>query len=87
MRAFDVTIARESKHWHIELKVEGGVEPRAIFGCREGMLPFLGGLMLAQSQMDAIAALPESDPARTPPTVTVRMPSGRLLTFTGTSAE
>lgn len=87
MRAFDVTIARKSNHWEIEVQVEGRVEPRTIFGCYEGILPILSGLLAAQSEMDAIAALPQRDTAHTPPVVTVRMPSGRLLTFEGTAAE
>jgi hypothetical protein len=79
--ALAITISREVRHWRIEVQVKGGVEPSTVFGCYDGMMPMLGGLLAAEAEVNAVAALPERKPAAPPPTVTVRMPSGRLLTF------
>ena len=87
MHALEITIAREVRHWRIEVQVQGDVETRTIFGCNDGILPILSGLYAAQAEVHAVSARAERQPGELPPTVTVRMPSGRLLTFLLSSVQ
>jgi|SRR6266571_3360644 len=87
MPSITINLSSEFGHWRIEFGVNGKVEPANIFACRSGLAPLLRGLESAQAQYNGITSLPEGHAGRIPPTVAVRMPSGRLLTFTLSSVE
>ena len=87
MASIAVDITREGRHWRIAFTVDGQVEPRHVFGCSDGMLPLLAGFMAAEAQANAVRPNAKTQMRTLPSTVTVRMPSGRLLTFTLTSIQ
>jgi hypothetical protein len=85
--ALEITFVRKPRHWQVEVKIDGDVEPRTIFGCNEGTSPLVGRLMAAEAEVYTIGALSKRPPGSSPPSITMRMPSGRLLTFDLTSVE
>ena len=81
MSTLAVTISREVKHWRIEAQIQGDVEPSTIFACRDGFSPILRCLVAAEAEMNAIETFTQRAPGDTPTLITVRMPSGRVLSF------
>jgi hypothetical protein len=51
------------------------------------MLPLIAGLLAAETEANAILARAKGKVATLPTSITVGMPSGRLLTFTLTSVQ
>jgi hypothetical protein len=81
MSRIDVRITAHTRHYRIETAVDGEVQPRNIFGCRDGLLPLFAWLTAAELQHHAIRARGEPYPGSDEPTIAVGMPSGRVLTF------
>jgi hypothetical protein len=87
MASIAVNIAREGRHWRIGFTIDGKVQPGNVFGCTDGMLPLLAGLMAAEAQANAISSHAEREMRTLPSVISVSMPSGRVLTFTLTSLQ
>jgi hypothetical protein len=87
MATIAVNISREGRSWRIAFAVDGKVEPRHVFGCSDGMLPLIAGLMAAEAQAHAISSHAKSQMSTLPTTIAVGMPSGRTLTFSLTSLQ
>jgi hypothetical protein len=81
MTSITVNLARQGRHWTLQFAIDGKIEPRTVLGCSERMAPVVRALERAESEMNAVFADPKGDVLSTPATVTVGMPSGRVLTF------
>lgn len=82
-----VNITGQGRHWRIGFAIDGEVQPRNVFGCSEGMLPLVSGLLAAEAEANAILARAKGKVSALPTSITVGMPSGRFLTFTLTSVQ
>jgi hypothetical protein len=87
MSSITVDISRQARHYRVALAIDGQIQPRAVFGCTDGLEPMLRGLMAAESEVAAVWTRPEGAVRLTPPTVTIGMPSGSVLTFTLTTVQ
>jgi hypothetical protein len=76
-----VQLGNQGRHWEVQLGVDGEVETRTVFGCREGFEPILRCLASAEAHISAVCAGSKTDPIGAPPSITVTMPSGRKLLF------
>jgi hypothetical protein len=81
MASITVNLTRQRRHWQIQIAVDGEIKPANVFGCSDGLLPLITGLERAEAQAHAIVTSPDSNMGGLPPTITVGMPSGRVLTF------
>jgi hypothetical protein len=82
-----INLTRQAKHWSIQLAVDGQIEATTIFGCREALTPLVTGLMAAEAENTTVGPRSETDRSIGPATITVGMPSGRVLTFSLTSLQ
>jgi hypothetical protein len=81
MKHAHITVTRERGHFRIEVYVDAAIEPATVFGCREALLPILAAMETAEAQESAVAPRSESNTITTPATVTVRLPSGRYISY------
>jgi hypothetical protein len=87
MTSIVVNLTRQAKHWTITLAVNGQIQPRAVFACTEGLAPLVRGLVAAEAENATVRPTTDADRAIGPATITVGMPSGRVLTFSLTSMQ
>jgi hypothetical protein len=76
-----IKLLAERGHWRVECRVNGEIEPRTVFGCRQGFEPMLRTLLAADAKVTAVSAGSEKAVGGAEPRITVQMPSGRKLTF------
>jgi hypothetical protein len=81
MTSITVDLTRQGRHWNVQLAVNGEIHARRIFGCSEALTPLVSGLLAADAENATIGTHPEGDRPVRPATITVSMPSGRVLTF------
>jgi hypothetical protein len=87
MTSIFVRITTHGRHYRIESTINGKVDAANVFGCTDGMLPLLAWLTAAELQYAGIGARAETNSSDGEATITVEMPSGRLLTFALARAE
>jgi hypothetical protein len=81
MTSITIDLTREGRHWHIQLAVNGEIHSRRVFGCSEALTPLVSGLLAADAENASVGTHPEGHGPVRPATITVSMPSGRILTF------
>jgi hypothetical protein len=81
MTSIDIRVTAHTRHYRIETAINGEIQPRHIFGCRDGVLPILSFLTAAELEHHRIRTRGQSDTGSDEATITVSMPSGRVLTF------
>jgi hypothetical protein len=87
LTAISIKINRKGRHWVFEIDVDRSVQPTRVFGCSDGMLPLLASLISAEAQNTGVGTLTNSHSPTSPASISVTMPSGRLLTFNLATVE
>lgn len=87
VRTLAIQLLAERGHWRVEARINGEVEPRAVFGCRQGFEPMLRTLLAAEAKVSAVSAGSDKAVWGAEPRITVHMPSGRKLSFVFVGGE
>lgn len=87
MTSIFVELSREGRQWRIKVGVDGEIKARDVFGCTDAMNPLVFGLERCELEADRISARSKVEVRTFPSAITVRMPSGRSLTFTLTRLQ
>lgn len=87
MTRISIDLSRDGRHWRLELSVNGEIEPRNVFACSEALNPLVFSLERAELEANRIVAASHGDVRTFPSDVSIRMPSGRTLTFTLTRLQ
>jgi hypothetical protein len=82
-----IDLERESRHWRLKIAVDGQIEPSHVFACTDALLPLIVGLERTELEAHRIATAAKTEVRTFPSDIAIRMPSGRLLTFTLTRMQ
>jgi hypothetical protein len=81
MSDFVIEVTTQRDHYRVEVYVDGEVQPRTIFGCRDALKPILDCLESTARQEGVGWTRPETDTRHNVPEIAFLLPTGRSLTY------